>query len=153
MLHLVASRAAAQADNRGTAQQHLHQAQQIAERLGGDHNYGYTGFGPTNVVMHQVVVHNELGDMVRAAEIGPQLDTRQMPTERRGRHAIESARALIGVGHPTEAVHTLLDAEQYAQEQILHHTLARNIVRRTLRGRSPDAATMALADRMGIRDL
>jgi transcriptional regulator with XRE-family HTH domain len=153
MLHLVAGRAAAQADNRGTAQQHLHQAQQIAERLGGDHNFGYTGFGPTNVVMHRVVIHNELGEMIRAAEIGPTLDTRQMPTERRGRHAIESARALAGVGRQTEAVHTLLDAEQYAQEQILHHALARNIVRRTLRGRSPDTATMALADRMGLRDL
>ena len=153
MLHLVAGRAAAQADNRGTASQHLRQARQIAERLGVDANHGYTGFGPTNVVMHEVVVHNELGDLVRAAEVGPALDTRTMPTERRGRHAIESARALAGIGRRAEAVRLLIDAEQYAPEQILHHALARNVVRSTLRGRSPEAATIALADRMGLRDL
>lgn len=153
MLHLVASRAAAQADNRGTSQQHLRQARQIAERLGSDANYGFTGFGPTNVVMHEVVAYNELGDMMRAAEIGPSLDTSAMPTERRGRHAIEAARALAGVGRTGDAVELLLDAEQYAAEQILHHVLARSVVRRALRGRNPDPATNALADRMGLRDL
>lgn len=153
MLHLVAGRAAAQADNRGTAEQHIRQAEEIAKRLGADHNYGYTGFGPTNVVMHKVVVHNELGDVVRAAELGPKLKTEGMPTERRGRHAIESARALVAVGRPNEAVNTLLAAEQFAQEQILHHALARSIVRRTLRGRSPDATAVALAERMGLQDL
>lgn len=153
MLHLVASRAAAQADNRGTSQQHLRLARQIAERLGSDANYGFTGFGPTNVVMHEVVAYNELGDLMRAAEIGPSLDTRAMPTERRGRHAIEAARALAGVGRAGDAVALLLDAEQYAAEQILHHVLARSVVRRALRGRNPDPATNALADRMGLRDL
>lgn len=153
MLHLVAGRAAAQADDRGSSQRHLSTARDIAGRLGGDHNFGYTSFGPTNVVMHEVVAANDLGDMVLAAETGPSLDTRSMPTERRGRHAIESARALAGVGRAGAAVQMLVDAEQFAAEQIRHHVLARSVVRRAIRGRTPDAAAMALAGRMGIKDL
>lgn len=153
MLHLVAGRAAAQSDDRGTSQRHMRVAQQIANRLGVDANHGYTSFGPTNVIMHEVVVANEIGDAVRAAEMGPTLDTTSMPTERRGRHAIESARALTSVGRVNEGVRLLLEAEQYSSEQIIHHVLARSVVRRALRGRAPDAATMALASRMGLRDL
>jgi hypothetical protein len=40
-----------------------------------DGNYICTAFGPTNVKIHQVCVALEFGDVQRAIEIGPPLDT------------------------------------------------------------------------------
>ncbi len=153
MLHLVAGRAAAQFDNRGQSDKHLNAAERVASRLGGDANHGWTGFGPTNVTIHRVACAVELGDLVRAVELGPSLDTSGLPVERRGRHAIESARALSGVGRSSDAIELLVSAEQYATEQIRHHHQAREVVRRAVRLRNPTVAAMGLATRMGIAEL
>lgn len=153
MLHLVASRAAAQANDRGQADQHLRHADRIATWMGYDGNHGWTGFGPINVTIHRTAAAVELGDLLRAAEIGPRLDTSALPTERRGRHAIESARALAGIGRISDAIGLLLDAELYAPEQIRHHSAAREIARRAIRHRVPEDAAAALATRMNLQAL
>lgn len=153
MLHLVAGRAAAQCDNRTMSKEHLDAADIIADRLGSDQNFGWTGFGPTNVVIHRVACAVELGDLPRAVALGPGLNTRGLPVERRGRHAIESARALSGVGRNADAVNLLVDAERFAAEQILHHHQSREVVRRAVRLRNPSETAMALASRMRIADL
>jgi len=153
MLHLVASRAAAQANDRGQADRHLRQADRIASRMGYDGNHGWTGFGPVNVTIHRTVAAVELGDLLRAAEIGPRLDTSALPTERRGRHAIESAHALAGIGRISDAIDLLLDAERYAPEQIRHHSVAREIARRAIRHRVPEDGAAALASRMNLQSL
>lgn len=153
MLYLVAGRAAAQIDDRPASLEYLSGADRVAARLGKDENFGWTGFGPTNVVIHRVACAVELGDLQQAAEMGPQLDTTRLPVERRGRHAIEAARALSGVGRTDEAVNLLADAERFASEQILHHHQSREVIRRAVRHRSPSNTAMELAARMRIADL
>lgn len=53
----------------------------------------WTAFGPTNVAIHQVNTAMELDDVQVALDIGPELDTSGLPTERQVRHALEVARA------------------------------------------------------------
>ncbi|MBG6138349.1 helix-turn-helix domain-containing protein [Longispora fulva] len=153
MLSLIGARSAAQAGNGSEAEQLLRHASSLAERLGRDGNYGYTGFGPVNVAIHRTVVAIELGDTARAIEVGADLDTSPLPIERRGRHSIEVARALARLGRHDDAVDTLLTAEQFAPEQIRHHSTARAIVRVASRGRHPAQRSLALAGRMGIQAL
>ncbi|MEV6525023.1 helix-turn-helix transcriptional regulator [Longispora sp. NPDC051575] len=153
MLHLIGARSAAQADHAEQAEQHLAHADALATRLGYNGNHAYTGFGPINVQIHRTVVAIELGDAARAAAIGVPLDTSPVPIERRGRHAIESSRALTRLGRVEEAVDLLLTAEQFAGEQIRHHSLAREIVRRASRAKHPPRRAAALASRMGIQAL
>ncbi|MEU0058870.1 hypothetical protein [Streptomyces sp. NPDC006334] len=43
----------------------------------------WTAFGPTNVAIHRVATATELGDMQIAVDLGPQIDTSFLPTERR----------------------------------------------------------------------
>jgi tetratricopeptide (TPR) repeat protein len=153
MLHLVAGRAAAQCDNSSESDKHLNAGARIAERVGGDRNYGWTGFGPTNVTIHRTTCAVELGNLQRAVAIGPGLDTSGLPVERRGRHAIESARALLGIGRTNDAVDLLAEAERFAPEQIRHHHQSREVIRRAIRGRHPNGTAMSLAGRMRIAEL
>lgn len=54
MLHLVGGVAASRHDNRGDTTAFLAEAEESARRLGGDGNYLWTAFGPTNVAIHRV---------------------------------------------------------------------------------------------------
>jgi hypothetical protein len=82
--------AAARDDDRPSADIHIGEAEAAGARLGADGNYVWTAFGPTNVKIHQVCVAMEFGDVQRAIEIAPSLDTSRLPIERRVRHAIET---------------------------------------------------------------
>jgi transcriptional regulator with XRE-family HTH domain len=153
MLFLIGSRAAAQAGDREQAEAYLAQADRVARHLGGDRNHLWTSFGPTNVAIHRTVAAAEDENYLHAMDIGLPLDTSMLPAERRGRHAIETARALSAVGRMDEAVGALLDAEQAGPEQVRHHALAREVVRRALRTRTPPEGAAALASRMNISEL
>ncbi|MGN9912668.1 helix-turn-helix domain-containing protein [Phytohabitans sp. LJ34] len=150
-LHLVCAMAAAHQDDRPTSDTHLGEASDSAARLGGDANHLWTAFGPTNVTIHQVSVAMEFGDVARAIEIGPTVDTRALPVERRVRHSIEVARAFARWNRVDDALDILLSAEQIGPDQVRYHRLSRIIVREILsRPRTPRTA-IDLSTRMGVR--
>jgi transcriptional regulator with XRE-family HTH domain len=150
-LHLVCAIASAREEDRQATDTHIAEADESATRLGGDANHLWTAFGPTNVKIHQVSVAMEFGDVQRAIEIGPTVDTTALPIERRVRHSIEVARAFTRWNRVDDALRTLLSAEQVAPDQVRYHRLSRMVVREILlRPRVPRTA-IDLSTRMGVR--
>lgn len=151
-LFLTGSMAAARAEDRATAQTFLREAEEAAGRLGADANHMWTAFGPTNVAIHRVATAGELGDMQIAAELGQQLDTSGLPTERRVRHILEVARALSAWNRTDEALAMVLEAEQIAPEQVRHHYMSRELVLGWVRGTRgrPSRSVADLAERLRV---
>ena len=149
-LHLVCALASAREDDRASTDVHIGEAESSAARLGADGNFVWTAFGPTNVKIHQVVVANEFGDVQRAIEIGPTLDTSAMPVERRVRHSIETARAYARWNQVDEALDALLAAERVGPDQVRYHRLSRALVREILSRPRPPSLAVELSERMGI---
>ncbi|MFD0007573.1 helix-turn-helix domain-containing protein [Streptomyces sp. NPDC127178] len=151
-LFLAGSMAGARADDRSTVREFLAEADQAARQLGRDANHMWTAFGPTNVDIHRVATAGEMGDMQVAIDLGPQIDTCSLPTERRTRHNIEVARALSAHNRIDDALGMILEAESWAPEQVRSHYLARELVLtwvRNHRGR-PSQAMAGLADRLHV---
>lgn len=151
-LLLVGSMAAARNNRRDTVRGFLAEADRAAQRLGGDQNHLWTAFGPTNVAIHRVNTAMELGDVQVALQLGPTLDTAELPVERRVRHQLELARAFNLAGRRQDSIDAVLDAEQVAPEQVRHHYLSRQLVltwMRNVQG-SPSFVLQALAQRMQI---
>ncbi|MFI1072065.1 helix-turn-helix domain-containing protein [Streptomyces puniciscabiei] len=151
-LFLAGSMAAARAEDRSTTRDFLAEADQAAQRLGRDANHMWTAFGPTNVAIHRVATAAELGDMQVAVDLGPQVDTSGLPIERRTRHNLEVARALSAHNRMDDALSMILEAEQWAPEQVRSHYLARELVLTWVRNqRSRPSRTLAeLADRLHV---
>lgn len=151
-LFLAGAMAAARDEDRATVRAYLAEADETAQRLGRDANHLWTAFGPTNVVIHRVATAMDLGDVQVAIDLGPRVDTSAMPTERRVRHAMETARALSAWNRTDEALAVLLDAEQTAPEQVRHHAISRQLVQTWIRrGRGkPSYQLAALAHRVHV---
>lgn len=132
-LFLTGAVAASRAEDRQTTTAFLAEAQDAADRLGRDANIMWTAFGPTNVAIHRVSTAMELGDVQIALDLGPRIDTSDLPVERQVRHAIETARAYSARNRRDDALAVLLDAEQLAPEQIKHHAISRQLVLSWLR--------------------
>jgi hypothetical protein len=146
-LFLTGAMAASRAEDRSTTYAFLNEAGDAASRLGTDANHMWTAFGPTNVAIHRVNTAMELGDVQIALDIGPQLDTSELPVERQVRHALELARAYSARNRQDEGLARLLDAEQLAPVQVRHHYISRQLVltwMRQRRGRPrPELAGLA----------
>lgn len=127
------------------------EADQAATRLGRDANHLWTAFGPTNVAIHKVTAAMELGDVQIAVDLGPRVDTTGLPTERRVRHSIETARAFVRRNRVDEALDMLLAAEHDAPEQVRYHRLSRLLVREMIKLPRPSTRAVELATRMGVR--
>ncbi|MEV5816236.1 helix-turn-helix domain-containing protein [Streptomyces mutabilis] len=151
-LYLAGSMASARADDRATTGDFLEEADQAARRLGADANHVWTAFGPTNVAIHRVATAAELGDMQIAVDLGPQIDTAGLPTERRTRHNLEVARALSAHNRMDDALAKVLEAESWAPEQVRSHYLARELVLTWVRGQRgrPSRSLADLADRLHV---
>ncbi|MCW7942108.1 XRE family transcriptional regulator [Streptomyces hygroscopicus] len=151
-LFLAGSMAAARSDDRSTVREFLTEADRAAHRLGRDANHMWTAFGPTNVAIHRVATAAELGDMQIAVDLGPQIDTSRLPTERRTRHNIEVARALSAHNRIDDALAMILEAESWAPEQVRSHYLARELVLTWVRNQrgQPSRAMAGLADRLHV---
>jgi hypothetical protein len=153
-LFLAGSVAAARDEDRATVREFLSQADASAKRIGYDANHLWTAFGPTNVAIHRVTTAMDLGDVQVAIDLGPQVDASGLPTERRVRHAMETARAFTAWNRNDEALATLLTAERIAPEQVRHHALSRRLVQNWMRhGRGkPSYQLAALAQRVHVAD-
>lgn len=151
-LFLPGSMAAARSEDRATSQTFIREADEAARRLGGDANHMWTAFGPTNVAIHRVAVAGELGDIQIATDLGQQIDTRGLPTERRVRHGLEVARALSTWNRTDEALTMLQKAEQEAPEQARHHFISRELVLGWVRGTRgrPSQPIADLAQRLRV---
>lgn len=152
MLHLVGAVASSRREDRSDTTTFLTEADMAATRIGHDANHLWTSFGPTNVKIHRVTAAMELGNVQVAVDLGPRIDTRALPIERRVRHAIETARAYARWNRANDGLALLLDAETYAPEQVRYHRLSRILVREIIRlPRVPDRA-IELATRMGVHN-
>lgn len=113
MPYLRTAVAAARRQDRGSTTDLLRQAASAAGALGRDGNYWKTGFGPTNVRLHEVSAGLDMGDVASAVEQGRNVDASRMPTERATAHRIDMGRALSYVARDDEALEELLAAEKW----------------------------------------
>jgi hypothetical protein len=146
---LVGAVASARAGERAEATAFLRHADRQAEHVGGDKNFAWTSFGPTNVALHRITVAAELSDPIAVCR-GEAIMTSALPRERQARHKLELSRALFEVGRPIDAATQLLGADALASELVRRHFIARDLIIRWMRSRTrPNAELIALARRLG----
>ncbi|MGH7881743.1 MAG: helix-turn-helix domain-containing protein [Candidatus Dormibacteraceae bacterium] len=152
MLFLAGSMASSRGSDRQTTRIFLSEAAETARRLGKDDNQLWTAFGPTNVAIHRVATASELGDAQIAVDLGPQINTSQLPVERQARHTLEIARAYSDWNQPEKALFLLLSAEKLAPEQVRYHFLSRQLVKRWITNSrtGPNRQLIGLAQRLRV---
>jgi len=133
---------AARVNDPDAAYGHLELASQIARRLGEGRNDYNTEFGPANVGLQEVAIAVDLGDAGRALRAAAVVDTSGLSAERRARLLIETARAHAQRRQASEAVATLLRAEQITPELVHGHPLVRQLVSDLLTMQDPPAAEL-----------
>ncbi|TWP53221.1 helix-turn-helix transcriptional regulator [Lentzea tibetensis] len=151
-LFLAGAMAASRNEDRATTRTFLNEAQHAADRQGSDANHLWTAFGPTNVAIHRVNTAMELGDVQLALDLGPEIDTSALPTERQVRHALDLARAYSLRNRADDALAVVLDAERIAPEQVRHHYISRQLVLTWMRNQrsQPSSLLTGLVDRMKL---
>ncbi|WP_244298757.1 hypothetical protein [Micromonospora cremea] len=138
------------------ARQLLAQAEGLATTLGSDRNRLWTGFGPTNVVIHAVSAAVRAGNADRALEIGARLDTSRLPTALVGRRAqvqVDLAAATMrSPGDKSVSVLHLLEAERIAAEMVHANVQARTLLLDLLakERRAATPGLRPLAERAGL---
>lgn len=149
---LAGSVAAARDEDRASVRGFLDEADEVAKRLGGDGNFLWTSFGPTNVAIHRVTTAMDLGDVQVAIDLGETVDPSGLPEERQARHAMELSRALSAWNRTDEALSCLLEAERIAPEQVRYHAISRQLIQGWIRrGKSkPSYALAQLARRVHV---
>ncbi|MFU8851507.1 helix-turn-helix transcriptional regulator [Micromonospora sp. SL1-18] len=138
------------------AAQFLAQAEGLTSTLGSDRNRLWTGFGPTNVVIHAVSASVRAGNADQALEIGTGLDTSRLPAVLVGRraqvHVDLAAAALMSAGDRSVSVLHLLEAERVAAE-VVHANVQARMLLLDLLAKERRAATPGLrplAERAGL---
>ena len=136
--------AAGQAGDGDTARTLLDEAERAALRLGADHNYQWTAFGPNNVIAHRVAIELALGNAGNAVDHFRSMNVDEMPVaERRAIVHMDVARAYTQWAKYDEALAALRTTAQIAPQELnrpvaretIHHidTLAPAAVRSGLR--------------------
>ncbi|MFC6015212.1 helix-turn-helix transcriptional regulator [Plantactinospora solaniradicis] len=131
-LLLLAALIAARQRQTPDANLRLTEAQGLATKLKTDQNRLWTGFGPTNVVIHTVSAAVKAGNRDRAIEIGAMLDTSRLPAALIGRRAqvyldLAAATAMTSDGGSLAVLH-LLEAERVAPESVRVNVQARALL-------------------------
>ena len=130
----------------------LDEADAIARSLGEDHNYRWTAFGPTNVVLHRVHVAVTVGDAGTALEHLRRIDASRLAVvERRACLYIDAACALVQLDKHADACHMLAAAERLAPEELTSRASVRALIGGMARSapRSLQPTVRALAVRAG----
>ncbi|MCZ7420709.1 helix-turn-helix transcriptional regulator [Verrucosispora sp. WMMA2121] len=155
LLLLAAVMTAAQGDTK-QAGYFLTRAERLATTLGADRNRLWTGFGPTNVVIHAVSAAVRAGNPDQAMEIGARLDTSRLPIVLVGRraqvHVDLAAAALMSSGDRSISVLHLLEAERVAAEMVYANVQARTLLLDLLakERRTATPGLRPLAERAGL---
>ncbi|OZV82911.1 hypothetical protein CA850_05155 [Micromonospora echinospora] len=111
--------AAARRDDRDTAHAMLDEATRAASRLGYDGNNRWTGFGATNVLLHQVNIALTLGDAGTAIAIARTVPLNKVAlAERRATLYVDVARAYTQWGRHEHGLNALRTAYEVAPEEI-----------------------------------
>ncbi|HEV3173612.1 MAG TPA: helix-turn-helix transcriptional regulator [Actinocrinis sp.] len=121
MLYLTAAVCAADADDHDRTMRMIEQAREYADLLGADANHQWSGFGPTNTLIHEVSALIRLRRNARAVEVAHRIDPAalaSLPRERRTHHLADLAAAQVHVGLYDEALGSLLAAEQLASQEV-----------------------------------
>ncbi|MGH8922882.1 MAG: helix-turn-helix domain-containing protein, partial [Actinomycetes bacterium] len=134
---------------------YLDQADEHADHLGFDGNELWTSFGPTNCKLYRVAAHVQLSegaDAVAVAADIPGAALADLPRERRAHLLTDRAIGEKQAGLRTEAVATLLKAEEEAPEEVLCRPRTKQLVEdlRLLATGSAEGRLRALADRCGL---
>jgi transcriptional regulator with XRE-family HTH domain len=155
MLLLQGAMAAARIGDSATVRDLLSGADAAARALGGNHNYYWTSFGPTNVDLHRAAAMVELGEGGLAVQTHEHLDKASfaaMLPERRAHHYVDLARGLAQVGDFERASEMLLEGDRLAPSEIrcrpVAHEVLSDVLRRT-KG-TPSAPVAELAENMGV---
>jgi transcriptional regulator with XRE-family HTH domain len=156
MLLLQGAMAAARIGDAATVRDLLSGADIAAQSVGGNHNYYWTSFGPTNVDLHRAAAAVELGEGGLAVQTHEKLDPvgfAALPPERRAHHYVDLARGLAQEGDVERASEMLLEGDRLAPSEIrcrpLVHEVLSDVLRRT-KG-TPSAPVAELAETMGVR--
>ena len=129
VLVLRAAVAAARLDDRETASVLLDEGDRAAARLGHDGNYHWTGFGPSNVLLHRVNVALTLGDAGIAISLAQKVDLDRVPiTERKVSLYLDVAQAYAQWGRHAQALAALHTAYGLAPQEVRTRPTARRIV-------------------------
>jgi tetratricopeptide (TPR) repeat protein len=152
---LAGAMAAARSGDKAAVRDLLAQAARAAEKLGGERNYLWTAFGPSNVLIHQVATAVELDSMQAAVRLASRVRLDRLVPERRARHAFDVARAYTAWGRPDEALAVLLEAERLVPEQVRGHAAGRQAAAALIEasGARPGAELVAFARRAGVPDM
>jgi len=146
--------AASRRNDRHTAAALLDEAEEAGRRLGGDHNYRWTAFGPTNVQLHRVNIALQLGDAGTAIQQARTINLNRISiTERKATLLIDTARALTQWGKHHKAYEILRAAHQIAPEEISARPAVHRIVR-DLATTAPPSTQRQLRDftaQIGVR--
>ncbi|MFY1688551.1 hypothetical protein [Plantactinospora sp. WMMB782] len=111
--------AAARSDDRDSAQAMIDEATRAAARLGYDGNDRWTGFGATNVLLHQVNVALTLGDAGTAITLARQVPLDKIRlAERKASFFVDVARAYTRWGRYEHALDALRIAYDVAPEEL-----------------------------------
>ena len=155
VLLLQGAMAAARLGDSATVRDLLAAADEAAKQIGGDENYYWTSFGPTNVAFHRVAAEVALGDGARALQANDDIDPfgfAAMLPERRASHLIDLARAHAQVGDLPRAGELLVEADRLAPSEVrcrpVAHELASELLRRTRGASAP--AVLDLVDQLGL---
>jgi len=157
MLYLVAAVGATGAGRSphtvAAATQRLGEAGEVADQQGED-GADFTGFGPTNVQLHQVDVLLRLDDAWSAVEAAQRIDAAALASlgrERQARHLVTTARAAALTRCREDAVRDLLEAERLAPEEVRRPSVARLVGELVELVPTPGPELTGLARRCGLR--
>src|SRR5690242_6532255 len=154
-LLLQGAMAAARIGDSATVRDLLASAQETADGLGGDFNYYWTCFGPTNVQLHRAAAAVELGEGRQAVEVHEKINPEgfgALLPERRAHHFLDLARAHAQTGDIENASEMLLEGDRLAPSEIRCRPLAREVlsdVLRRTRG-TPSAPVIELAKHLSV---
>jgi transcriptional regulator with XRE-family HTH domain len=149
-----ASAAAARNNRPEEARDYLLSAAAAAARIGGEHTFAYTTFGPATVIFKQAenaVIGGHPDETLRLTEHLPGgLDT-QTPEEWQ-RHRLDYACGLVRAGDADGATDVLTDLRHRSPWWLRYQQYARETIREILatRPRMPNEEQRALADFMNV---
>ncbi|MGH3914988.1 MAG: helix-turn-helix domain-containing protein [Pseudonocardiaceae bacterium] len=157
MLLLKGSIAAARLHQGADVRDFQAEALSVAALLGPNRNENWSAFGATNVWVHRVSALADMQSAGRVIEVAndiPPGDLLRLPRERRASHLLDVSRGYLQAGQRDEAASTLLDADQFAREEVRCRDLTQSIITDLVRsypwGVSPLPALTCLARAMGV---